>query len=51
MFTQVTEAQNTGTWEGKWRVTGHLQLNIGLVALSLCGYSWDYELNNKKKRS
>lgn len=49
MFAQVAQAQKlTGTWEGEMEGYEFLQLNIVQIGNNLCGYSWDYELSNKK---
>lgn len=49
VFAQVAQAQKlTGTWEGEMEGYEFLQLNIVQVGNNLCGYTWDYELSNKK---
>ncbi len=48
-FTHTNYAQKlTGTWQGETDGYEFLQLNIVQVGNNLCGYSWDYELSNKK---
>ena len=49
MIAHVAHAQKlTGTWQGEMDGYEFLQLNIVQVGNNLCGYSWDYELTDKK---
>ncbi len=36
----------TGTWQGEMEGNEYLQINIIEVGDKLCGYTWDYELND-----
>lgn len=46
---QLASAQKlTGTWQGEMDGYEFLQLNIVQIGNNLCGYSYDYELNDKK---
>ncbi len=48
LFVQITNAQKlTGTWQGLMDEE-FLQLNIVQVGDNICGYTWDYELLDKK---
>ena len=48
LFTTNASAQKiTGTWEGILDDYEFLQINIVQVGNKICGYTWDYELNNK----
>lgn len=38
----------TGTWQGEMEGNEFLQLNIVQIGDHLCGYSWDYDLNDKR---
>lgn len=43
------KAQNlTGTWQGIMDETEFLQVNVVQVGQDLCGYTWDYDSNDKK---
>jgi hypothetical protein len=43
------QAQNyTGTWEGVTDDGEFVQINIVQIGTTICGYSWDYEMSNKK---
>ena len=49
LFAHSINAQNlTGTWQGEMDGYEFLQLNIIQIGNNLCGYSYDYELNDKK---
>ena len=49
LFVHFTNAQKlSGTWQGEMDGYEFLQLNIVQVGNNLCGYTYDYELNNKK---
>ena len=42
-------AQNfTGAWEGTTDGDEFLQINVVQVGTTICGYSWDYEMSNKR---
>ena len=48
-FVHFTNAQKlTGTWQGEMDGYEFLQLNIVQIGNNLCGYSYDYELRDKK---
>ncbi len=43
------QAQNfTGTWEGTTDGDEFIQINIVQVGTTICGYSWDYVLSDKR---
>ncbi len=49
LFAHSINAQNlTGTWQGEMDGYEFLQLNIVQIGNNLCGYSYDYELKDKK---
>lgn len=49
LFVHFTNAQKlTGTWQGEMDGYEFLQLNIVQIGNNLCGYSYDYELKDKK---
>ena len=48
-FVTLTYAQKlNGTWQGEMEDNEFLQLNIIQIGNNLCGYSFDYDLNDKK---
>ncbi len=49
LFVHFAKAQKlTGTWQGEMDGYEFLQLNIVQIGNNLCGYSYDYELKDKK---
>ena len=49
MFVNITNAQKlTGTWQGEMDNFEFLELNIVQIGDNVCGYSWDYDLRDKK---
>lgn len=49
LFAHAGHAQKlTGTWQGDMEGNEFLQLNIVQIGDHLCGYSWDYDLNDKR---
>ncbi len=48
MLVNVKAQKLTGTWQGIMDGREFLQVNVVQVGQDLCGYTWDYELANKK---
>jgi hypothetical protein len=47
VITKTTSAQKiTGTWQGEMGDYEFLQINIVQVGNDICGYTWDYQLND-----
>ena len=45
---QINAQNYTGTWAGETDGAEFLQLNIVQIGTTICGYSWDYDLENKR---
>ena len=49
ILTDISTAQNiTGTWQGKTADNEYLEIDVVQIGNKACGYTWDYELKNKK---